>query len=1520
MSKDTESELELSGQAPQKRKHKGLRLVWRIFRNLMLLLLGLVFSLILLVQMPFFQTWMGKFASNWLYDEFGVNIQIQKVSINFFRGTVNLKNVYAGDDHQDTLIFANILRVKMDHINLKKGEVVMKEVVLEGGLLNMRKYKGEAKPNLSLLIDKFKSGKKKEKKKGGKKMLILSHSLILDECDVRIRNDDAIVRDADFLPNDIRIHDINGKIGMFSVLGDSISFKVSNLSATEESGIIMRSLSSSVLICPTEIAFKNFKLKTPRSQLSGYYSMRYRNWSSFSNFIDSVTIVADLDLSNIDMKDIAFFAGGLKGIDANFRFKGGVKGTISNLKGRDIALYFGSVTQLVGKVEMMGLPDINNTFIFFDLNKLVTNYNDLNMIPLPPFSKQKKLKVPVEISRMGVMKFSGNFTGFIKDFTAYGDLQTSIGSASVDMNLGQDKDKSFHYNGHLKVNNFHVGKLLNQEKLLGKVTMNGKVNGKNFDRKTASVNFDGNIQSIQFNNYDYRDVETSSYFKDQTFGGLVKINDPNINMLFNGNINLSDLNNPRFDFYSKMENVELAKLHFFKTDSAVRFKTEMKMNFEGKSIDQIVGSIRFFETEYRINGRCYDLDSLLITSQINSDSSKSIVIQSPFVDADFNGHFKFLPLINELKKRVNDVVPSVALKINEKIKPIDQNFDFNIQLKNTSQLTALLIPKLHIAFNSIVYGSYDSKRNDLKFNAKSGSVDYSGMKWRGISLMANNKGDNLLLQVDVDKFFVMDSIDIDNLKFAMDVTRDSVDLYTGFSNRTEKMNSAFLHAKTYLGEAPRYEFRLSDSYFYYEDSLWKINNNNEIIIDDGLLSFKNLELWSSSKNQPLIVLNGISKKGTDEAMSIDFNGFPMEVFNFFLKTSKVELDGYADGNIKFYRILESPYFTSNLTVSEFGVNKIPLGNLDLQSVFNTNDRSISINTALTIEGKKSISITNGKFYPYQKNDQFNILAEINELDLPVFEQFVNPIFAGLKGSVSGVFSLTGSTKDPQINSQLQLKNAGIRIVYLNAAFDIFMEPQRAITINNRGITIPPLQLKDKYDGNGYLEGHVYYELFKNISLDLDITAWNLCLMETNQRLNEQFYGKAFATGFAEITGPIKNLVVRADMQTEKNTVLNIPIKSTSTVVENSFVVFVSKIMDSTNVAQKVNVKPLDNNFTVELSVVVTPDATARIIFDETAGDVLTANGVSDEIRLELDTRGKFNLFGNYEITKGNYLFTLQNVINKPFSIKPGSSISFTGNPYYASINATAIYQATASLHPIVSPFMDPTTAEAFRRPTRVNCELTLSNTLGNLLIAFNLEVPQVDESTRSLVKSMINTEEEINRQVFALLVLNQFLPPEAIGGSASTNLISSGLGSTSVELLSGQLNNWLSKLTKDVNVNVKYKAGDNVTTDQVSVALSTQLFNDRIIIDGDLGVGGQRVNTESSQNQIVGNVTVEFKVNKKGNFRIKAFNRSNDNNLLKNSAPYTQGVGLSYRVDFDSWGDLFKRKKKKKEILNDTIR
>lgn len=1452
---------------------------------------------------------------------YGMVIQIDQLKINFFSQSITLKKALVLDHHSDTLIYADAIDVQMESLPINNKNFILNNAFLNQAFVNIRTYPNEDSPNITQWIEKFSSpGKAKTQK--AFEMLIREASL--NNCRVWVRTDAEGIPDAAFQPNDIRIESISANLSDFAIHGDSIMMNLNTMKAKEKSGLALEELKARVLICSTELDFRDLKLHTPQSRLSGYFSMRYTDWSKMSSFIDSVTMVADLNLSSIHFNDIAYFTNALKGTDASFRIKGGIKGPLSKLKAKGLSVYFGSITQIDGDAVLSGLPDIKNTLIDFKLKKMITSYYDLEMIPVPPFDKGNKLQIPEEIKRMGVLKFNGSFFGFINDFYANGNLVTQAGNIITDITL-RPEGKTLSYDGKLELQEFDLGKILDIRPALGKVSLNGELHGIGLDVKEISTTFKGNISSLEANQYVYHNIKVDAGFTDQVFKGAVQLRDANAGLDFSGSINFKNSQSPVYNFTSNINQADLKTLNLVSTDSLALLSASVNANFSGKTIDDLVGYISINDFSYTASPskkiQLPGQQGVYLNVSVNTDLSKQLMLRSAFVDANVKGNYQLINFINDVKSRINQILPSAKLKVDEQLQSIPQKFNYDVHLKQIEPVLNVFLPELSVSKGVKLDGVYNSQDNEITLHSSTiKSIEYKSLKMVNWNIEMNNSKGGFNLNSNAAEFYFNDSLQIDNVIINANANQDTLTVWTGFYNNGKRQNSASINAKAYVGNIPRFEFNFFDSYFYFNDSLWNIGNDNRIVLDSAFLEVDNVAITPSLSRYPMITINGKNTPGQTLPIRLSLNDFPVNFSDFFLNYLGVDLDGMTNGKIELYQLFSSsPYFTSDLTVSDLSFNKIQLGELSLVSKYNTEDQGLIINSILRNKGVKSISISNGRYYPFRKDDQLNLDVSVESLELSMFEKMIAPVFMNLTGTVSGNVLVSGSTRDPNIESSLSLSGAGLRVGFTNVFYQLELLNNKHIVINNKNVLINDILLKDRLGNKGILKGSIQHELFKDMKLDLSMSFNNLNVLETTPKIFEQFYGNAFVTGKADIKGPINDLVLDASVMTEKNTVLNIPIQSSSEIDEKNFVVFLQK--DTTEKESSVlDQNKINSNFTVNLNVKATPDASCRVIFDETVGDVITAFGKSENLSLSIDSKDKFEMYGVYEITKGDYLFTLQNLINKQFQIKPGSNITWSGNPYQALINATAVYTANAPLYPIVSAFLDPTQAETFKRTSRINCELNLGNKLSNPQISFNMDLPNTDEGTKNLVKSTIVNEDEMNRQVFALLLMNQFLPPESTGGTNSGgNIVSSGLGSglgsSSLELLAGQLNNWLSKLTKDISLNLKYKAGDKETADQVNVALSTQLFNQRLIIDGDIGVGGQRLEqgTSQTQNQIVGNVTVELKATNDGRLRLKAFNRSNENNLLKNSAAYTQGAGISFRREFDTWGDLFIRRKKSKK-------
>ncbi|MCX6295944.1 MAG: translocation/assembly module TamB domain-containing protein, partial [Bacteroidetes bacterium] len=420
---------------------------------------------------------------------------------------------------------------------------------------------------------------------------------------------------------------------------------------------------------------------------------------------------------------------------------------------------------------------------------------------------------------------------------------------------------------------------------------------------------------------------------------------------------------------------------------------------------------------------------------------------------------------------------------------------------------------------------------------------------------------------------------------------------------------------------------------------------------------------------------------------------------------------------------------------------------------------------------------------------------------------------------------------------------------------------------------------------------------------------------TTEADNSLYYGQAFVTGVVNIFGFVNNeIFIDANVKTEKVTSIDksdkvnilskteltkfyIPLGGTSEVSQNDFITFIKK--DSSlkvNDSYKVSLGGLVLNFDLDM----TPDAEVQLIFDQKVGDVIKARGRGN-LNLKIE-KGEFKMYGDYLIENGDYLFTLQNIINKKFDLKKGGTIKWSGIPYKADLNISAVYKARA---PIKIFFPEDSTNTAYKKRYPVDVGMNMTGDLLSPAIGFDIGLPTVDASTRQTILSYINNDAEVNRQVFSLLILNSFVIPYQLSnnGGGGPNVANAGFANTS-EMLSNQLSNMLSKISNDFDIGVNYRPGvTSISKDELEVALSTQLFNDKLSVEGNIG---NNTNSQNANN-LVGDVNVDYKITDDGKVRVKAFNKANDNSQTTSNGAYTQGVGIFYREEFNTIGELYKQ-------------
>ncbi|MDZ7741256.1 MAG: translocation/assembly module TamB domain-containing protein [Bacteroidota bacterium] len=1102
------------------------------------------------------------------------------------------------------------------------------------------------------------------------------------------------------------------------------------------------------------------------------------------------------------------------------------------------------------------------------------------------------------ISRIHI---KGDFTGFYNDFVANSVITTNIGTLKTDLALTQDQDSdSVFYNGELKAHNFNIGRFLGIEDYFGTMNLNTAIRGSGLSGANVHVNLNGALDSLVFKGKKFSRIRIKGELANKKFNGHLNVDDEKLYIDFDGKVDFSH-EIPVFDFYADIDSADFFKLQLAERDSLMILSTVVRANFSGFEPDEMTGSLQIDSSVYLEGNDKYELKHLLLEVTHDSLDRKNIMLNSDYADAQVNGTFSFSDLYPSFQSMMDNYLAFIV-KDSTKHKSMlpGQQLQFEITLKETDELTDLFLPSLNINGDAYINGKYDSGEEMLNIEAKADTFYYSGFRFDRWFVNAASKTDQIEVETGVSRLTFKEagesdslSLGIDSTVFSSRIRQDSVLFRLAWDDK-EKDDSNKGDVRGYVSFAglPRIEAKITRADVSVNDSVWRIDRDNLVVVDTSSIFVKEFAIKSAQQE---FLVDGTVSSNSADTLGLIFKNWRFSNFDILMSGSQFDLDGRIDGGLKLVNLYGAPNFISDIEIRQFAANKILLGDLYINSRWENAENAVLASVKIIHEGEAGTSKVfdlDGRYAPDDADNNFNLKLSLDNFNLKTINPVVSDFVSDVKGYASGDVELSGSIEEPVLTGSLNLMRTGMRINYLNVPFDFTSK----VDIKKNAFVLKDMVLYDSLGNKANVEGQLTHNKFEDISLDFSIYPEDLLVMNTSSYQNSTFYGSAFASGSVDIIGPLDNISLSITAQTEKGTSVKIPISDETEIYERDYIIFVNTA-DTARKEQKykVNLSGLDLN----LDMSVTPDAQIQLFLPADMGN-LKANGTGNII-LRVDPQGDFAINGDYVIKSGSFLFTLRNLVKRRFDLLEGGKISWTGSPYDAEINVRAIYRVKTSLDGL--GLRVDSTAN-FSKRVNVNCIIELRNQLFDPDIHFSIQLPGVDDQTRQLVFSMLDTtnEAQMNQQMISLLVLGSF--------SFQTQTFEQ----SSFSLLSNQLSNWLGQISKDFDIGVNYRPGDEISEEELEVALSTQLFNNRVIIDGNFGVIGDDRNNASN---IVGDVNVEVKLTEDGRIRVRAFNRSNYNSIYDFStfddiAPYTQGVGVFYRKEFNSFGELFGKKKEPK--------
>lgn len=1385
--------------------------------------------------------------------------------------TLGIQNVLILDHHQDTLLYAASASTSISLFHLGQKKIHLGEIELKSGLFRLKKYQGETHTNLQPIIDKIKASDKNKDPWD----FAMQTVHLLDMRIERIDENKEELGKGRLDPAHLFLTEVNATLSGISFEKDGIAFESESLSLHERSGLVLRELRAKALITDSQLHLSEMELQTLESEIIGEL---FLNFSSSDS--DSLFIKTGISSSRLYLSELGYLAPAYAKMHELVTVSGEIEGLLSDLTLRNTELRFGVSSQLLMNGQIKGLPNVDSLWISADIKRFRSDVDDLVNLPVPKIEKILS-KLPEQLKRLGKFDFSGDFIGGLDSFYAAGNFHTDLGdaTANLDVVLGA-QNGSNQYDGFLNLKELDIGTLLGVHGL-GSTSSRLDVSIKERGKDTEA-DVKGLIDHLSYKGFDYRNVLIDGRLQESLFNGLLSIKQPEINLDFKG---LVDLRNrkPKFDFEADLFDADLGALGLVSSMDSTSITGNVVASFEGDQIDDFTGKVVIQGLSYCKEDREYFFQDISLDSK-STDSGRLVELHSTPIDGTIDGRFKFADLKNDFIGLFDEVLPSI-MKETPQNRTVNSNFGYAFVLKDIDQVAALFAPGVQVSSGTMVSGRLNAEKSLFTMNLNSDTISYDRVRLEHIVFEMERVADVAYVSITSDQMTWGDSLRFRDNYYTLNAYRDSLE--TDFTwSIADKDASGSVSTLSILHSLDSIRTVVFPSQIVLSGDYWLTQGESEVLYHDSRF---NITPFTLSNGTETISVSGDIGKQAEDQLEFTVENFQLNHLNKFSPSSMTSFEGEVELIGHATSVMAKPTIVADLTIDEFHIGGERVGDIDLNSTWSRGEEFLLLQGGLDEDGRKRVLI-DGKFFPQAESDNYDAELSFDEFDLELLNKLPLGAVSGLGGTATGQLSVKGKALEPEITGELDFKEVKIHVNYLNTDYTFSSE----VKVRKNYIAIDYIPFEDENGNKGNLNGTVIHNNFRDWNYDLFAEFENLLVLNTTEAMNETFYGTVFGTGSVSLSGYDKQLLIEVFGKTEKNTVLELPLGNTGRVELDDFVYFKRTPEEDSLLA--VQNKPT-TGIELHIEAEVTPDAYIKLIFDEKIGDVVEGNG-QGTLTMTLDKSGVFEMFGNFLILQGDYLFTLQNVVNKRFQVAPGSSVAFFGDPLEAELELTAIYRLRAPLSDLLPEYGD-----LYSNRVAVNCEMELDGQLFNPDIGFNISFPELDGGTETLAKSKINTEDELNRQVFSLLVLNKFLSSEI----ASYNDGIAGVANTGSEFASAQLSNWLSQISDDLDIGVNYRAGDNLNSEEIAVALTTQLFNDRLLLSGNFGVQGTAPNSNDRATSVIGDFRLEYIIMPDGRLRLKVFSESNDNTVLDlDQSASKQGVGLVFQKEFDG---LFQDKK-----------
>lgn len=1462
-----------------------------------------------LLQIPYVQDKISEKASNTLHDKLGVEVRIGKVDFELFNKLI-LKDLYLEDQTGDTLFHAKRLGAGFEFFPLLKGRLRFESMQLFSFQLNLNKETVNSSLNLQFVLDTF-AGKDTTQKEPNIDLQIKRLNLRRGNFSYRIK--DEFETPGKFNPKDIKITDLSVKIHIKTLTNKQLIADFQHFAFSEKSGFEVQRLSFDFNANPDSVKINNLSVQLPNTSLSlKEITGNFKEVIHPEDYLSKALFSMQIEPSNIQLKDLKAFLPVFSYFKDVMTIEGHLSGNTSHLELTGFSIRDNNNLRLKANVKLSDIASPTNIYVKGEVEESFISAESIKRIA-NNFSNSA-VEFPPQIFQLGNIFFTGKVSGFFHHLNSFGVFKTDIGIVQTDISVG--RNENFFIKGKLTSEELDIRHLMNSNDY-GNASFNIQVNATQGINKKFSGDINAVVKKFEYKGYLYENVSMLGTFTPQSFSGKFDLDSQEGKISAEGLFVLKG-ENSEFNFSAELEHVLLDKLNLSKKYKESDLSFKIRADFIGDNLDNLNGKMDFSEIKFNTKKGGYYLDTFNITAcQIANE--KLLTLKSDIVNGEIRGIYSFSGIVPAVNRLLYNYLPSSISTINSKQPENVNNFSIDLSIEDTQEFS-LIMDLPFVLFNkSRLVGQYNNIYDKFRLEFYSPRFSYGNSVIESGTILAENPGNSIKVEVSG----VNLQKDEKKLPFSasFNVSDDLIDTQIKWeSNMQNKYsgNVAFTsHFSKENKKSPlKADINIRETNVTFNDASWTIHPAS-IAIDSGNIAINNLMVDHADQ---FIRINGVVSNHPEDNLKIELNKVDLEYVFTTLNIPALEFGGEASGYVNAQDMNKTRKLSTELNVKNFSFNTTRFGDLKLSGTWDEEEQGVLMKGNIYKNDSTQVGI-DGIIYPVK--EELSIFFDAQNTDASFLRKYMKNIAKDVSGNLNGKLRLFGNLNDPTIEGDVFVKNGSFGIEFLNTYYTfsdtVYCRPDEFI--------IKDINFVDKNGWGALANGSVKHHLFEDFNYSANLKFDNFLVFNATERQNPNISGSIYGTGTVNIRGTEQIVNIDVRMRNEKGSRLSLNFMEGNGASNYDFIHFLDKKPDTTSPVEKyfdlVSDKTIymksnsgtDIRFNMILEA--TPDAVVELIMDPQTGDKIRMTGKGSNLQVEYGTRIPLKMKGKYTIEQGKYNFSLQQMIFRDFDIREGSSVSFQGDPYAAVFDINAIFSTMANLGDLNPNLVD----YAGRSSVMTNCVLNITGPMAYPNIKFDLEVPESEYIERQ-IKNYINTEDMMNRQIVYLLVLNRFFTPaEYVNTNSRTNNDLSALASTT---LSSSLSSIVQSFTDNIQVGTRIRTEDNqtMTGTEVELVLSSQLLDNRLIINGNLGYHDYSHLKEDAKGlpPFVGDFDLEYKLTPGGGIRLKAYNHYNYRYYyIDTRSKTTQGLGIIFRKDFDHLNELLGQKKLPIPFINDTI-